>query len=121
MQLGDYNSGKAATTNSPSFLAAQDYEDALLERLANVEDEIPRASNRASKHAKLLFQTIRVEIQLVHSAPLPNQQHLVLTLAPADAMCVSNSLDVTALPDSLSLCAAPSDFMGHPRDFYTKS
>ena len=43
MQLGVYNSGNAATTNNPSFVAAQDYEDALLERLANVEDEIPRA------------------------------------------------------------------------------
>ena len=82
MQLGDYNSGNAATTNNPSFLGAQDYEDALLERLANVEDEIPRASSMASKHAKLLFQTIRVEIQLAHSAPQPNQQHLVLALAP---------------------------------------
>ena len=39
MQLGDYNSGNAATTKNPSFLAAQDYEDALLERLDNVEDE----------------------------------------------------------------------------------
>ena len=83
MQLGDdHSDDNAATTNNPSFLAAQDFEDALLERLANVEDEIPRASSRALKHANLLFQTIRVEIQLAHSAPLPNQQHLVLTLAP---------------------------------------
>ena len=37
MQLGDYNSGNTATTNNPSVLAAQDYEDALLERLANVD------------------------------------------------------------------------------------
>ena len=84
MQLGYDNSdnNNNATTNNPSFLAAHDYEDALLGRLAKVEDEIPRASSRALKHAKLLFQTIRVEIELAHSAPLPNQQqHLVLTLA----------------------------------------
>ena len=83
MQLGDdHSDDNAATTNNPSFLAAHDYEDALLGRLAKVEDEIPRASSRALKHAKLLFQTIRVEIELAHSAPLPNQQqHLVLTLA----------------------------------------
>ena len=61
MQLGDYNSGKAATTNSPSFLAAQDYEDVLLERLANVEDEIPRASSRASKHAHFFVFGVHTE------------------------------------------------------------
>ena len=48
--------------------------------MGNVEGEIPRA---ALKHAKLLFRAIRGEIQLAHSAPLPNQQHLVLTFAPA--------------------------------------
>ena len=69
MRLGDDNSDNAAKPNNPSFFVSQDHEDTVLERLGNVEDEIrvPRASRRALKHAKLLFQTIRVEMQPAHT------------------------------------------------------
>lgn len=67
---------------TPQLVEAQAYESALLAELDTLQAEIGRASARTLRHRQLLFQTIRVEVELAHDTTNGGNGHpLVITLA----------------------------------------